>query len=123
MADRPPIGAVIREARRAMGYTQAGLASLCDITPQYLSLLELGEVNVSLDTLMAICVALDEPLSSLVVKAEELQAGQRRAAAAQSRVTARSKKSDPSGNSGKSRTVAARAASGKAPRKLTTKSK
>jgi transcriptional regulator with XRE-family HTH domain len=72
--DRPPIGAVIREERLARGYTQAKLASLCDITPQYLSLLELGEVNVSFDTLLAISAALGQTLSSLVARAETLHA-------------------------------------------------
>ncbi|WP_343654374.1 helix-turn-helix transcriptional regulator [Paraburkholderia caribensis] len=75
MVDRPPIGAVIREERIARGYTQAKLASLCDITPQYLSLLELGEVNVSFDTLLSISTALEQPLSSLVARAETLHAG------------------------------------------------
>ncbi|TXC79100.1 helix-turn-helix domain-containing protein [Paraburkholderia azotifigens] len=75
MVHRPPIGRVIREARLALGYTQAKLASLCDITPQYLSLLELGEVNVSFDTLLSISAALDQPLSSMIEKAETLHAG------------------------------------------------
>ena len=77
MVDRPPIGAVIREVRLALGYTQAKLASLCDITPQYLSLLELGEVNVSLDTLLSISAVLGEPLSSLIAKAEAIGSGQK----------------------------------------------
>jgi transcriptional regulator with XRE-family HTH domain len=74
MVDRPPIGAVIREERLALGYTQAKLASLCDITPQYLSLLELGEVNVSFDTLLSISGVLGKPLSLLVARAEALHA-------------------------------------------------
>jgi transcriptional regulator with XRE-family HTH domain len=72
MVDRPPIGAVIREERLALGYTQAKLAALCDITPQYLSLLELGEVNVSLDTLLSISSVIGKPLSLLIARAEEL---------------------------------------------------
>ena len=74
MIDRPPIGQVIRAARLHLGHTQAKFAVLCNITPQYLSLLELGEVNVSLDTLLMISEALGEPLSSLLAKAEAMAA-------------------------------------------------
>lgn len=74
MVDRPPIGQVIRAARLHLGHTQAKFALLCNITPQYLSLLELGEVNVSLDTLLMISEALGEPLSSLLAKAEAMAA-------------------------------------------------
>ncbi|WP_176053215.1 helix-turn-helix domain-containing protein [Paraburkholderia caribensis] len=75
MVDRPPIGQVIRAKRKELGHTQAEFALLCGITPQYLSLLELGDVNVSLDTLLMICEVLGKPLSKLMEAAEHLAIG------------------------------------------------
>ncbi|EEF24581.1 conserved hypothetical protein, partial [Ricinus communis] len=75
MVDRPPIGQVIRTERLNLKQTQASFAALCGITPQYLSLLELGDVNVSLDTLLMICKVLNKPLSVLMATAEDLAKG------------------------------------------------
>jgi transcriptional regulator with XRE-family HTH domain len=69
---RPPVGKVIRSMRRELNITQTELASRCEITAQYLSLLELGRVNVSLDTLLVIAAQLGQPLSSILIEAEAL---------------------------------------------------
>ncbi|MFB9125723.1 XRE family transcriptional regulator [Paraburkholderia dipogonis] len=74
MIDRPPIGKVIRSLRRELNLTQNELASRCEITSQYLSLLELGRVNVSLDTLLVIAAQFERPLSSILLEAETLMA-------------------------------------------------
>ncbi|MFM0553584.1 helix-turn-helix transcriptional regulator [Paraburkholderia sediminicola] len=77
MVQRLPVGKVIRSLRRELELTQADFASRCDITSQYLSLLELGRVNVSLDTLMVIAAELGQPLSSMLLAAETLAEAER----------------------------------------------
>ncbi|MGF6770622.1 transcriptional regulator with XRE-family HTH domain [Paraburkholderia sp. GAS199] len=76
MIQRLPVGKVIRTMRRERDLTQAEFASRCGITGQYLSLLELGQVNVSLDTLQNIAAALEQPVSALLLQAEVLAAGE-----------------------------------------------
>ncbi|MFL9900028.1 helix-turn-helix transcriptional regulator [Paraburkholderia fungorum] len=76
MIERPPVGKVIRSLRRGLKLTQNELASRCGLTAQYLSLLELGQVNVSLDTLLAISSELGQPLSTMLLEAEALVASE-----------------------------------------------
>jgi transcriptional regulator with XRE-family HTH domain len=75
MHERPPVGEVIRAARLELDLSQAEFAARCDISSQYLSLLELGRVNVSLDTLLGISAVINESLSSIFDQAEKLLAG------------------------------------------------
>lgn len=75
MLERPPIGEVIRAARQELDLSQVEFAARCDISSQYLSLLELGRVNVSLDTLVGISAVINESLSSIFDQAERLLAG------------------------------------------------
>jgi transcriptional regulator with XRE-family HTH domain len=71
MVERPPVGRVIRSLRRALDLTQVELARECGISSQFLSLLELGEVNVSLDVLVALSARLGQPLSAIFLAAEK----------------------------------------------------
>jgi transcriptional regulator with XRE-family HTH domain len=77
MVERPPVGAVIRSLRRGLKLTQNELALRCGLTAQYLSLLELGQVNVSLDTLVVISAELGQPLSAMLLEAETMLASKR----------------------------------------------
>lgn len=73
MVERPPVGKVIRLLRLELKLTQIEFAKRCGLTSQYLSLLELGKVNVSLDTLLVIAEQLGEPLSHVLSKAEDFE--------------------------------------------------
>lgn len=63
-------GDTVRELRRARGYTQETLAFDCGLDRTYVSLVELGASSPTLDTLMALCAALDINLSQLAALAE-----------------------------------------------------
>lgn len=50
--ERLLLGERLRNRRNALGYTQEYVAEQVDITPRYYQMLERGEKNVSLDTLI-----------------------------------------------------------------------
>lgn len=52
------IGARIKAARESERYTQAQLAEIIDISPQFVSDMERGVVGISFETLIKICRAL-----------------------------------------------------------------
>ena len=60
------IGSRIREARNAAKLSQAELAELAEVSPQFISLVENGRKQVSLKVLLCIADALSVPLDQLV---------------------------------------------------------
>lgn len=52
-------GAVLARLRRRRGWSQETLGFEADLTRAYVSLLERGRRSPTLDTMMALCVALD----------------------------------------------------------------
>jgi transcriptional regulator with XRE-family HTH domain len=60
------LGARVAQRRRDQGLTQAALAERAGISYSYVSLLERGKGNVSLERLIALCRALDTNPSSLL---------------------------------------------------------
>ncbi len=66
MQHRKSIGENIRAARVGKGWTQEMLAVRAKMNSDYLSTLERGLVNVSVDKLMTISKALRVPFSALV---------------------------------------------------------
>ncbi len=63
-------GKALRELRKEKGYTQETLALECGLDRTYISLLELGSNSPTLDTILAVCRALDTPLSVFAVRIE-----------------------------------------------------
>ena len=59
------IGARIKAVRRSRGMTQERLAEQAEISPRYLSRLEVGEQSPSIDTLGRLATALDVELWEL----------------------------------------------------------
>jgi transcriptional regulator with XRE-family HTH domain len=63
-------GKVLRRHRIASGLTQEKLAEAASLHHTYVSLIERGIANVSLDAAQRLAVALDTPASTLVREAE-----------------------------------------------------
>lgn len=64
-------GKVLRELRVQRGQTQETLAFESSLDRTYISLLELGKRSPTLDTILALCGALDISLSLLALRLEE----------------------------------------------------
>jgi DNA-binding XRE family transcriptional regulator len=69
------IGACVRALREQRGFSLETLARQADISYQYLSGVETGKQNFSIQVLEALARALDTPLRSLIVAACDLAAG------------------------------------------------
>lgn len=67
----PQLARVIRRHRNAAGISQEELASRSGMHRTYISFLERGERNPSVDSLLKIGRALGVPVSRLVAEAEE----------------------------------------------------
>jgi transcriptional regulator with XRE-family HTH domain len=67
---RKVIGENIRNLRRAKGWPQEKLARLTKLTSGYLSTVELGQENISVDNLAKIARALKTTLAELVKEIE-----------------------------------------------------
>ena len=65
MADSPPIGPRLREARRARKLSLAGLAERSGLTKGFLSQVERDLTSPSVGTLLRVCRALDMPVGHL----------------------------------------------------------
>lgn len=63
-------GKALRSLRKERGYTQETLAFESGLDRTYVSLLELGSRSPTLDTVMALCCALNVSLSQLALKVE-----------------------------------------------------
>jgi transcriptional regulator with XRE-family HTH domain len=74
--DRPPLraclGAVVRRRRRAAGYSQEAFADLVGVHRTFMSTVERGGSNVSLETLARIASALGARAGELLLEAEDL---------------------------------------------------
>ena len=65
MADKPPIGPRLREARRSKNLTLSELAERSDLTKGFLSQVERDMTSPSVGTLLRLCRALDLPVGHL----------------------------------------------------------
>ena len=65
-------GIVLREIRTERCQTQEALAFDSGLDRTYISLLELGGRSPTLDTIMALCLALDVSLTSVSSRIEEV---------------------------------------------------
>lgn len=61
------LGAAIRERRKALGFTLAGMSERTGVSLGYLSQIELGKNSASIETLYRICLALGIKMSELFV--------------------------------------------------------
>ena len=66
------IGEAIRLARKSQDIRQNVLAEIAGVTPAYLSLIESGEKNPTLDVLEALAFALETPLPILFLRTLEV---------------------------------------------------
>lgn len=69
---RERFAAALRVARRAKGYSQERLAAASGIHRTYMSAIERGKVNVSLEVAVRLASALGIRLSELLAAAERL---------------------------------------------------
>lgn len=65
--DLKAVGQRIKEAREAKGFTQEDLASIVDLSPTHVSVIERGLKVAKLDTFVAIANALDVSADSLLI--------------------------------------------------------
>lgn len=63
-------GKALRALRKEQGYSQETLAFECGLDRTYISLLELGTNSPTLDTIMALCGALNVSLTQLATQVE-----------------------------------------------------
>ena len=68
-------GATVRLLRTAAGFSQEKLAQSAELHPTYISMLERGVRNPTLDVAARIAKALDLPLPKLIQKAENYPTG------------------------------------------------
>lgn len=66
-----PIGERIKEKREECGYTQEKLASLIDVSTQYLSTLERGQVGTKISTMIHICDVLQVSCDYIMMGRED----------------------------------------------------
>jgi len=70
---QPEVGRAIRTLRIQRGLTQRQLAAKADVEVTWLSRLERGHANPSLDTLRRLAQALGVRLSKLIAQSEKLE--------------------------------------------------
>ncbi|HWT94270.1 MAG TPA: helix-turn-helix transcriptional regulator [Solirubrobacteraceae bacterium] len=68
------LGQAMRERRASLGLTARELGARIPVNRTYVESIERGERNPSLKSLNRLALALDAPLSSLVVRAEQIGA-------------------------------------------------
>lgn len=71
MDEAVAFGKVLRRLRKEAGLTQEQLGLEADLRRTYVSILELGQQQPSLGTLIKLARALDRPASSVVAAVEE----------------------------------------------------
>ena len=64
--DRTILGARVRNERERKGFSLRAFAKECHISPSFLSDVELGKADPSLETLRVICEQLGTPLAELL---------------------------------------------------------
>jgi transcriptional regulator with XRE-family HTH domain len=67
---REEFGIAVRRKRHKLNLSQEDFADKADIHRTYVSSIELGKVDVGIDTAYKVAAALDLPLSSLIKEAE-----------------------------------------------------
>jgi len=72
--DLKHVGANIRTARKRKNLTLEVLSGLCDVSESFLGMVERGSSSISIETLIAICEALDVTADSLIMKGREVNA-------------------------------------------------
>jgi transcriptional regulator with XRE-family HTH domain len=75
---RRALGSAVLQRRRAQGLSQEDLGEVAGVDRTYVSGLESGKRNPTLETLLRLCGALDVPLSELILEAERGGSGQLR---------------------------------------------
>jgi len=65
------VGENIRTARKRKGLTLEVLSGLADVTESFLGMVERGASSLSIETLIALCDALDVTADSLLMKGRE----------------------------------------------------
>jgi transcriptional regulator with XRE-family HTH domain len=68
------IGRAIRRRREELGLSQESFAARCDLHRTYITSVETGRRNVSVDTLSKVAAALSVAVSELVAEGERLGA-------------------------------------------------
>jgi transcriptional regulator with XRE-family HTH domain len=63
------VGRVIRDARKAQGYTQEAFALAAGLDRSYMGAIERGEFNLTLETLLKIAAQLGTSASELLSRA------------------------------------------------------
>ncbi len=71
MDEAVAFGRVLRRLRKEAGLTQEQLGLEADLRRTYVSILELGEQQPSLNTLLKLARALNRPASAMVTEVEE----------------------------------------------------
>ena len=69
--DKKVVGAEIRKRRLALGLTQEQAAEKIDRALRFYARIELGDVGMSVDTLLQICTMLKTTPDSLLLRQEE----------------------------------------------------
>lgn len=64
-------GKAVRRLRKAAGFSQEGFAAKAKINRGYYGSIERGEINVSLDNIEKIAVALDLAVGQLMVEVDK----------------------------------------------------
>ncbi|WP_158512171.1 helix-turn-helix domain-containing protein [Paraburkholderia caribensis] len=70
---RRELGSVVRVLRAHRKFSQQGLADRSGLTRAFISLLERGESNVSIDSLFSLCAGLSISFTELVMLMRELE--------------------------------------------------
>lgn len=73
MTPNEAFGKVLRLIRKEKCKTQADLAFMADLDRTYISLLELGQRSPTLDTLYALCAALEVKASDILTRMEVIE--------------------------------------------------
>jgi len=66
MSSRPLIGQNVRRIRQSRSWTQEKLAIRSELSPDYVNKLEMGRVNISLDSMDRLAKALKVHVSELL---------------------------------------------------------
>lgn len=78
--DHAALGAALREARKALGWTLeelGGAVSSGGMNPRYISAVERGEVNLSFGSLLRLSAALGVSIADLMGRYEQLASASR----------------------------------------------
>jgi transcriptional regulator with XRE-family HTH domain len=67
---RRALGSAVLKRRRAQGHSQEDLGEVAGVDRTYVSGLESGKRNPTLETLLRLAAALEVPLSDLILEAE-----------------------------------------------------